>query len=77
MTGSIRGTSTITPDKQDDRTGEITLPKTQAEVTGEKTTKKKLETEFQYMVTFVVPPGEDGQITLVGFSEALTGATLL
>ena len=77
VTGSIRGTSTITPDKQDDRTGEITLPKTQAEVTGEKTTKKKLETEFQYMVTFVVPPGEDGQITLVGFSEALTGAKLL
>ncbi|MFB9776378.1 hypothetical protein [Brevibacterium otitidis] len=77
VTGSIRGTTTISPDKQEDRVGRLTLPKTQSKITGEKTTQKKLETEFQYMVTFVVPPGEDGEITLVGFTEALTGAKLI
>lgn len=77
LTGYINVTTTISPEEEDGRVGTLKLSDPQASIVGEESTSKDIVTNNLQLVSFVLPKsGSKDKISLIGVSDAITGASL-
>lgn len=72
VTGYLTTKATISPEKTSAGSGALTVPKPQSKVIGDTKISSPLETTYGEAVTFLVPA--EGKVTVLGFSQAMTGA---
>ena len=75
VVGSAVQKVTYSPEKVDDRKGQLSIDKPQSEIVGKKETDQNLTTEYRQVYAFIVPKGE-GKARLIGLTSVLTDAKL-
>lgn len=75
VVGSAVQKVTYSPEKVDDRKGQLSIDKPQSEIVGKKETDQNLTTEYRQVYAFIVPKGE-GKARLIGLTSVLSGAKI-
>ena len=75
VVGSAVQQVTYSPEKVDDRTGQLTIDKPQSEILGKTETDQDFTTEYRQVYAFIVPK-DKGKARLIGLTSVLTDAKL-
>ena len=73
VVGSAVQKVTYSPEKVEDRKGQLTIDKPQSEIVGKTETDQDLTTEYRQVYAFIVPKGK-GKARLIGLTSVLTDA---
>lgn len=80
VTGVVNGTTTMTPEKEDDRVGKLSLTSPISDIVGETETEQSVESTRQMQVTFFVPKADAAEdaraVELIGVTDTMSGAEL-
>lgn len=80
VTGVVGGTTTMTPEKEDDRVGKLSLTSPISDIVGETETEQSVESTRQMQVTFFVPKADAAEdaraVELIGVTDTMSGAEL-